>query len=112
VLDSDRPGRYRPSNAPCSPLIAGVVSSDPGLLLGADLEIGLRAPLALAGIVPVRVTDEGGPIAAGDLLVTSSTPGRAKRWPGPDPCPCALVGKALEPMASVAGLILVLLTTH
>ena len=48
----------------------------------------------------------------GDLLVTSSTPGHAMRWSGPDPCPCALVGKALEPMTDETGLILVLLMAH
>ena len=112
MLDPDRPGRCRPSNAPCSPLVAGLVSSDPLLLLGTDLETGLRAPLAFAGIVPVRVSDESGPIAAGDLLATSSTPGHAMRWPGFDACPCALVGKALEPMTAETGTILVLLTAQ
>ena len=112
VLDPGQPGRYRPSSTPCSPFVAGVVSSGPGLLLGTDLEAGLRAPLALVGIVPVRVTDEGGPIAVGDLLVTSSTPGHAMRWSDPNACPCALIGKALEPMTEDIGTILVLLTVH
>jgi len=48
----------------------------------------------------------------GDLLVTSSTPGHAMRWAGDEPCPCSLVGKALEPMTEEFGVILVLLTAH
>ncbi len=36
-------------------------------------------PVALSGRVPVKVTDEGGPITPGDLLTTSSTPGFAMK---------------------------------
>jgi hypothetical protein len=71
-----------------------------------------EALLALTGIVRVKVTNEGGPIQPGDLLVTSSTPGHAMRWASPDPCLCALVGKALEPILRDRGVILVLLTAH
>ena len=71
-----------------------------------------RALLALIGIVPTYVTDEGGPILPGDLLVASSTPGYAMRWSGSNPCPCALIGKALEPMTGGEGVILILLTAH
>lgn len=118
-LDPDNPGQYRKARGQCSDLVAGVVSSDPGAILGSERQIpdsGLPAPdwalLALIGIVPVRVTNEGGPIQPGDLLVTSSTPGHAMRWDGPDPCPCCLVGKALEAMMDETGVILVLLTAH
>jgi len=103
---------YRLSTHSCSALVSGVVSTDPGVVLGGDLAARERAILALTGIVPVKVTDEGGPIAAGDLLITSSTPGHAMCWRGPGPCPCALVGKALEPMTNQTGMILVLLTAH
>lgn len=36
-------------------------------------------PVALVGRVPVKVTDENGPIVIGDFLTTSSTPGHAMR---------------------------------
>jgi alpha-tubulin suppressor-like RCC1 family protein len=112
-LDTSQPGWYRRSHTPCSTLVAGVVSSQPGMVLGGpDGPIEGMALLALTGIVPVKVTDEGGPIQPGDLLVSSSTPGYAMRWAGPDPCPCALVGKALEPMTDERGVISVLLTAH
>jgi len=113
ALDPDHPLGYCRTSTACSLRVAGVVSSAPGLTLALDEEAVLgRAILALAGIVPVKVTDEGGPIAAGDLLITSSTPGHAMCWRGPGPCPCALVGKALEPMTNQTGMILVLLTAH
>jgi hypothetical protein len=103
---------YRLAQTACSDLVAGVVSTQPGVTLGAST-VGLQqALLALSGIVPVKVTDEGGPIQPGDLLVSSSTPGYAMRWAGDEPCPCALVGKALEPMTDERGTILVLLTSH
>jgi hypothetical protein len=111
-LDTALPGAYRPSQTLCSTVIAGVVSSQPGAVLGGTASVEGMAPLALSGIVPVKVTDEGGPIQPGDLLVSSSTPGYAMRWASGDPCPCALVGKALEPMGDERGVILVLLTAH
>jgi len=119
-LDPDNPGHYRKSRGPCSNLVAGVVSTKPGFVLGGDAttpDSGLpatdRALLALLGIVPAKVTDEGGPIHPGDLLVTSSTPGCAMRWdPSDTGSPCALVGKALEPLEEESGIILVLLTSH
>jgi alpha-tubulin suppressor-like RCC1 family protein len=113
VLELDRahPGSYRLTQTPCSSAVAGVVSTQPGVVLGGAGPEGM-ALLALSGIVPVKVTNEGGPIQPGDLLVSSSTPGYAMRWAGPEPCPCALVGKALEPMTDERGVISVLLTAH
>lgn len=111
-LDLETPGYYRKSRGPCSTLVAGVVSSTPGVILGTGGCMEGKALLALIGIVSVKVTNEGGPILPGDLLVSSSTPGHAMRWSGPDPCPCSLVGKALEPMTEEQGVILALLTAH
>jgi len=118
-LDPDNPSQYRKARGRCSQLIAGVVSTEPGFVLGTNPStLGLEhwtsdsALLALIGIVPVKVTDEGGPIQPGDLLVTSSTPGHAMRWDPDDGSPCNLVGKALEPLTEETGIILVLLTAH
>ena len=111
-LDPSRNSTYRLTRSACSSLVAGVVSTQPGFLLGQDVSPENRALLALSGIVPVKVTDEGGLIRLGDLLVSSSTPGHAMRWSGVEPCSCALVGKALEPMNQESGVILVLLTAH
>jgi hypothetical protein len=68
------------------------------------------ALLALVGIVPVKVTNEGGPIEPGDLLVSSSTPGYAMRWdPDAGDTYPTFVGKALEALESGEGIIQVLL---
>jgi len=109
-LDPTRPGFYRKARGPCSTLVAGVVSTQPGVVLGQSEDRQGKALLALIGIVPVKVTDEGGPIRPGDLLVTSSTPGYAMRWDPENGAPCAFVGKALEPHKGGSGVILVLLT--
>jgi len=101
----------RLATSSCSSHVAGVVSARPGVTLGAAAA-DEEALLALAGIVPVKVTDEGGAIEPGDLLVTSSTRGYAMRCPRTPPCLCSLVGKALEPMTDKRGVILVLLTAH
>jgi len=111
-FDTANPGHYRRSTAACSPLVAGVVTSIPGLVLGVSEQADAKACVALVGTVPVKVTNEGGPIRPGDLLVASSTPGHAMRWAGDGPCPCPLVGKALDPLAGETGVIHVLMTAH
>ena len=108
-LDPTWPGVYRKARVPCSTLVAGVVSTQPGVVLGHSEDTRGKALLALIGIVPVKVTDEGGPIRPGDLLVASSTPGYAMRWDPGSREPCGLLGKALEPCEESSGVILVLL---
>ncbi len=115
-LDPDNPGHYRKTCSPCSTLVGGVVSTDPGIVLGLPSETpdsGLptqdMALLALLGIVPVKVTDEGGPIEPGDLLVTSGTPGHAMRWDPENKGICDFVGKALGPLQEGTGTIRALL---
>ena len=110
-FDPSATATFSLSRTPCSALVAGVASTEPGVTLGGTGTEG-GALLALTGIVPIKVTNEGGPIQPGDLLITSSTPGHAMRWTGEGACPCALVGKALEPMPANTGVILVLLTAH
>lgn len=70
--------------------VLGVVSTEPHMVMGMELvvdrETGEPIPgvsatrLALTGRVPVKVTDENGPIEPGDLLTTSSTTGHAMKW--------------------------------
>ncbi len=123
VLEIDPKGivQYRLAQGPCSRSVAGVVSTQPGMVLGSTPHQDVpssrfevlgegQALLALLGVVPVKVTDEGGPIAVGDLLVVSSAPGYAMRWDADPGTPCALVGKALEPHEEGEGMIEVLLT--
>jgi hypothetical protein len=63
---------------PYSRRIAGVYATKPGVLLG-NLDAEASVPLGVVGVVPTKVTAEGGAIHRGDLLVTSSTPGHAMK---------------------------------
>ncbi len=108
-IDPTGIGQYRLAQGPCTVSVAGVVSTQPGMVLGHTGDTEGQSLLALLGVVPVKVTDEGGPIATGDLLIVSSIPGYAMRWE-PDSGICGLVGKALEPHEEGEGMIEVLLT--
>jgi hypothetical protein len=94
--------------------VAGVVSPSPGLLLG--VEGPLKAKIATTGRVKVRVDATSHPIRIGDLLVTSDKPGLAMFSEPLDlggikiHRPGTLIGKALEPLASGQGEVLVLLS--
>lgn len=61
-------------------------------------------PLVLAGRVPVKVTNEGGPIKPGDYLTTSSTPGYAMRATRAGPT----IGKSLGFFDGTSGKVLIL----
>ncbi len=57
----------------------GIISTNPGLLLGEGGGSGVPVPVALAGRVPVKVSAENGAILPGDLLTSSSIPGVAMK---------------------------------
>jgi hypothetical protein len=94
--------------------VAGVVSPNPGLLLG--VASASKAKIATTGRVRVRVDATKSPIHKGDLLVTSDRPGMAMKSEPLDVGgvklhrPGTLIGKALEPLPSGTGEILVLLS--
>ena len=84
--------------------VAGVYSTQPSMVAGLE-ETGVgQVPLAVAGVIPVKVTTENGPIHPGDLLVSSSTPGHAMRSPD-TPRPGTVIGKAMQELASGTGTI-------
>ncbi len=63
--------------------VLGVYVAQPGFLGGGPRTPlaagGSRIPVALVGIVPLKVSAEGGAIRPGDLLALSSVPGVAAR---------------------------------
>jgi hypothetical protein len=94
--------------------VAGVVSAQPGISLGEAGEG--KVLVATTGRVKVKVDATHSPIHVGDLLVTSDKDGMAMKS---EPLnlggaeihrPGTLIGKALEPLESGAGEILVLLS--
>jgi hypothetical protein len=114
VLDGGRWNHVLASASAYDTKVAGVVSAQPGLILG---EGGAgRVMVATTGRVRVRVDATKGAIRVGDLLVTSAIPGLAMRS---EPVrvggvamhrPGTIIGKALEPLAGGKGEILVLLS--
>jgi hypothetical protein len=86
--------------------VVGVYSTEPGFVGGQPIEGELEGhvPLAVTGIVPVKVTAENGPIVPGTLLVTSSTPAHAMRA-GEDPPVGTVIGKALSALDGDAGVV-------
>ncbi len=92
-----------------------LMESLPRMIRDVELE---RVPVALAGVVPCKVSAENGPIQPGDLLVTSDTLGHAMRA---DPIevggveiypPGTILGKAMEPLDEGTGVILILISLH
>lgn len=95
LVFSDEPGAVRLSSKPNDPQVVGVYSTKPGFLGGGvndDDQDGdaknpetLRRnrendlPVALVGIVPVKISNEAGAIRVGDLLTTGSVPGHAMK---------------------------------
>jgi hypothetical protein len=98
--------------------VIGVYSSDPAFLGGQSPAAGGDVPVAIMGVVPVKITAANGPIRANDLLTVSATrPGYAARavplftlangeavYAGG-----TIVGRALQGLAAGEGVIRVLL---
>lgn len=87
--------------------VAGVISGGGDLKAALILNerAGHRAPMALVGTVYVKVDASHAPIAAGDLLTTSYTPGHAMKAIDREKFHGAIIGKALQPLAGGTGLI-------
>jgi hypothetical protein len=81
--------------------VVGVISTSPWQTIGGDIlnNATRPRPVALAGRVPVKFSEENGPVVAGDLLAVSSVPGVAMRSTKAG----AVIGRALEDSACVPG---------
>ena len=112
VIDPKHPGKFLEAAKPYSTLVAGIYSTKPGYV-GRRLagpQNPDEVPMAMVGIVPTKVTAENGPIHTGDLLVASSTPGRAMKGTDRNRLTGAVVGKALGDLESGSGTIEALVT--
>jgi hypothetical protein len=114
VLQPDVTNTVMPSRKAYDTSVAGVVSAQPGLLLG--IGSASKAKIATTGRVKVRVDAGQHPVRVGDLLSTSDKPGTAMFSEPLDlggvriHRPGTIIGKALEPLAQGEGEILVLLS--
>lgn len=113
VLNPDKTNEVMASEREYDARVAGVVSAQPGLLLGPGGEG--KEMIATTGRVRVKV-DAAQPIRVGDLLVSSNKAGMAMKSQPLDfggvaiHRPGTIIGKALEPLQSGEGEILVLLS--
>jgi len=112
VIDPDAPGKFLKSAEPYSTLVTGVYSTKPGTVgrRQATLKSPDEVPMAMVGIVPVKVTAENGPIRPGDLLVTSSKLGYAMKGTDRGRMLGAVIGKALGSLNEETGVIEVVVT--
>jgi hypothetical protein len=116
VVDPDHPGHFLKATERYSTLVAGIYSTKPGMI-GRRQTIDRKLasaeiPMAMVGVVPTKVTAENGPIHPGDILVTSSTAGRAMKGTDRSLFAGAILGKALGSLDSGAGVIEVLVSLH
>ncbi len=95
-----------PSTAAYDPRVLGVISGAgayrPGMVIGTRADGSNDLAVAMAGMVYVRVSAEGGDVEPGDLLVSSGRPGVAMRGADPERALGAVIGKALESHAGPA----------
>jgi len=99
VLIIGEDGRLTPATAAYDTRVAGIVSTDPGIFLGAE-EDGNEgeALIAIAGRVPCKVDASYGAINPGDVLTTSPTPGYAMKAE-----PLELNGRTFYPSGTILG---------
>ncbi len=90
-------GKLARSSQAYQTAVVGVYSTQPAFVGGGaddgQSTVG-QVPLAVIGIVPVKVSAENGSIRPGDLLVAGTTPGHAMRA-GANPPIGTIIGKAL-----------------
>jgi hypothetical protein len=114
ILADDLVNHVTASKTSYDTRVAGVISAQPGVILGEAA--AHKVQVATTGRVKVFVDADAAPIKAGDLLVTSDKPGVAMKSIPVElggiqfHRPGTLVGKALEPLEKGTGEILVLLS--
>ncbi len=112
-IDAAHPGELMVSDRAYDRTVAGVVSGaggvKPGLMMG---QRGTAAdgkhPVALTGRVYCYVDADRGPIAPGDLITTSDTPGHGMKVSDHSQAQGAIIGKAMTGLSSGRGLVLLL----
>jgi hypothetical protein len=114
-INPDEPGKLVISSQAYDHKVAGVISGAggvrPGLLMS---QSGSMAdgdhPIALTGRVYCWADASYGPIAPGDLLTTSDTPGHAMKVSDNAKAQGAVLGKAMAALKQGKGLVLTLVT--
>jgi hypothetical protein len=89
------------------PTVVGVYAPQAGVVAGKSADTAGQVPLAVMGVVTVKVSAENGPIRPGDLLVAAATPGHAM-CAGANPALGTVIGKALGSLDKDTGTLLML----
>ncbi len=114
VIDDTNPGQLKLTDRPYDGRVAGVVSGGNGIHPGIQMQqqglLDGGKNVALTGRVYVQADTENGPIHPGDLLTTSSTPGRAMKVTDHGRAQGAILGKAMSSLDDGSGMVLVLVT--
>jgi len=100
VLDASKFKKLKLTNKQYDTNVVGVISTKPTIVIGQEKR-NRPLPLALNGVVPVKVTTENGTIKVGDFLTSSSIQGRAMKCKISTPeekmqCFGTIIGKAME----------------
>jgi hypothetical protein len=113
AINPDEIGQMRVASHAYDKTVAGILSGANGIAPGITLR---QAGTIADGTLPVasigRVwcycdADANGPIEAGDMLTTSDTPGHAMKVADFDRANGSIIGKAMSPLKSGRGLVLV-----
>ncbi len=115
TIDSENPGKLEISEKAYDRCVAGIVSGaggiQPGMIMGQSGTLAAgEYPVALTGRVYCWADASNGPIAPGDLLTTSDTPGHAMKVTDYAKAQGAILGKAMSSLEEGKGLVLVLVT--
>lgn len=108
ITDANNPSMLKKSSSSYDPALVGVVTTSPAIILGSEnnivviggetnlypskIENRRKPAIALAGKVPVKISQSSESIKAGDYLTSSDIPGKAMKATRAG----ATVGKALE----------------
>jgi hypothetical protein len=114
VIDEDHPGHLKLTDRPYDTRVAGVVSGANGINPGIQMQqqglVEGGKNVALTGRVYVQADTSNGAIKPGDMLTTSSTPGRAMKVTDHVKAQGAILGKAMSSLNEAHGMVLVLVT--
>ena len=114
-IDPQKPGGLKISNEPYDKKVAGIISGANGVRPGMIMaQTGSEAdgahPIALAGRAYCWADADYGSIEPGDLLTTSTTPGHAMKVSDRSKGYGRTIGKAMTPLESGKGMVLVLIS--
>ncbi len=114
VMIVETSGQLRPSSKPYDTRVVGVISGAgdrrPGIVMDKNPTEERRLPVALMGKVFCKADAQYGPIGVGDLLTSSPTPGHAMRAVDSSRTLGAILGKALDRLATGSGLVPILVS--